>query len=73
MVWGGDPERLHTVRSTKKSGAVRFKRALCTLCNSTRSQPFDRAYDSFSEYVWRNLDDLWHCDYLDMEEVAGAD
>lgn len=73
LMWGGDPDRLYAIRSTKRSDAVRFMRALCASCNGTRSQPFDRAYDAFSEYVWEGLDDLWYRNHLDMEEVAGTD
>lgn len=73
LVWGGGEERLHFVQSIKKSPAVRFDRDLCRRCNDTRSQPFDRAYETYSAYVWENSGALWDSDGLDMEAIFGQD
>jgi len=72
LLWGGDPDRLHQVRSIKKSGVVRFGQTLCSRCNGARSQPFDRAYDKFAEYAASHGRSLWKQKSLDMEGVFGS-
>ena len=70
VVWGND-ERMVDVRSARKSSVLRFKPNLCAGCNNQRSQPFDRAYDLYAEYVWANLDRLWRQRHLDMRAIYG--
>lgn len=72
LVWGGDPERSHLIRSAKKSGAVRFNRSLCRACNGDRSQPFDRAYDEYVDFLWLHVDEMWEWDGLPMEWIFGS-
>lgn len=69
LVWGGDEERLHYIKSIRKSSAVRIEKALCRRCNDTRSQPFDRAYETYSAYVWENAETLWDAAGLDMRAI----
>lgn len=69
--WGTDPSQPFLVRSTRKDPLVRFSKSLCANCNNARSQPFDRAYDIFRDYVWANLDLLWYQDGLDMRAIYG--
>jgi len=73
LVWGGDPDRYHNVRSTKKSGAVRFRRSLCQACNGARSQPFDRAYDEYVAFIWRHVEEMWSWDDIPMDWIFGDD
>ncbi|MCW3767339.1 MULTISPECIES: hypothetical protein [Paenarthrobacter] len=73
LVWGGDEGRLHNIQSIRKSPAVRFEMDLCRRCNDTRSQPFDRAYDTYSAYIWENADSLWGAPGLDMKAIFGID
>jgi hypothetical protein len=35
------------------SELVKFEKILCHRCNTTRTQPFDRAYERFTEWVNR--------------------
>lgn len=70
-MWGGDEDRLYAVRSTRKSGAVRFSPTLCQSCNGNRSQPFDRAYDDYSEFLWHHSDEMWNWEGIPMESVFG--
>lgn len=72
LVWG-DGESLRDVRSPRKSKVVRFRANLCARCNNERSQPFDYAYDAFSNFVWANQDRLWRRRYFDMADVYGDD
>jgi hypothetical protein len=51
LTWGGDPDRPYVVKSHRRDPAVRFVKSLCAPCNNARSQPFDRAYDIYSNYV----------------------
>ncbi len=69
LVWGSDTST-RSVRSLRRSKDVRFRPNLCARCNNERSQPFDRAYSAFSDYVWRSAG-LWQSDYVDMAEVFG--
>jgi hypothetical protein len=70
LLWGNGTER-RTLKSMRKSRDVRFEPGLCGPCNNDRSQPFDRAYQAFSDYVW-NHGELGRADWLDMAQVYGA-
>lgn len=71
VMWG-DGESLRAVRSVRKSAVVRFRANLCARCNNQRSQPFDHAYDKFSDYLWTNQDGLWRRRYLDLADIYGS-
>jgi hypothetical protein len=41
-----------------KAKALQFSKSLCGYCNSTRTQPYDRAWERLSEYIranWREI------------------
>lgn len=69
LLWGSDQET-QIVRSARKSKQVRFSPSLCAPCNNRRSQPFDRAYQRFSDYVWERPS-LWRSRWLNMQAVFG--
>ncbi len=73
VFWGSDGVALHPVRSLRKDPHVRFRPSLCQRCNNAASQPFDRAYDRFAEYVDAQMPDLWRMDGVPMKAVYGAD
>jgi hypothetical protein len=73
LYWGGDPTRPYIVKSLRKDPAVRFSKSLCAPCNNARSQPFDRSYDVYRDYVWNTLDRLWHRKRISMSDVYGHD
>ncbi len=73
LIWGGDPQRPYSIKSVRKDPAVRFVKSLCEPCNTARSQPFDRAYDVYSNYIREHLDSLWHEDGMDMVAIYGED
>lgn len=71
LIWGGDPEKTHQIRSVRKSEAVRFGIDMCPACNGTRSQPFDRAYDEYVAFLWKHKDDMWFWDGISMPAIFG--
>ncbi len=54
LIWGDSTGESRAVRSDRRSSLVKFEANLCSTCNNARSQPFDRAYDEFSDYAWNN-------------------
>jgi hypothetical protein len=72
VVWGSQGRRLRNVRSVRRDPQVRFPPSLCRGCNTTRSQPFDRAYDRYAEYVDAQMPDLWGMDGIPMKAVFGS-
>lgn len=54
------------------SDIVTFGKVLCGKCNSTRTQPFDRAYEIFSEWVNRAATDLMAMPELDFTAIYGT-
>lgn len=57
-----------TLRSTDAQ-AVKFGKTLCQPCNSTRSQPFDAAYDHFVGWTKANRERLRTVPHIDWSEV----
>lgn len=58
------------------SDALKFEKSLCQSCNNARSQPFDRAYDRWIEYLNANYDKIIESrvvDLRDIEEGAGSE
>jgi len=64
-------ERVYEHRSTKND-ALKFSPSLCSHCNNSRSQPFDRAYDHFIEWVLENEDKVLQGKSVDLEEAFGS-
>lgn len=56
---------------SSKSWTVRFGKVLCRTCNGTRSQPFDRAYERFSDALVAGMDGWWRSAGFDMEGLYG--
>lgn len=63
--------RSRYVRSNR-SDPLKFSPSLCQPCNNTRSQPFDRAYDRFIEWVLAHEDDVLRTRRIDLEAVFGS-
>lgn len=49
VLGSGTPSRLNGPGAKP----LRFPKVLCRQCNNSRSQPFDRAYDTFTDLVWK--------------------
>lgn len=59
------------LRSLKKGRAVLWSKSLCAKCNSERSQPFDRSYDQFVDYLADHWDELMTAQRLRWRDVYG--
>ncbi len=56
------------------SSALKFRKSLCRRCNSTRSQPFDNAYQHFWDWIDENREKIRKADMVDFSQVfAGED
>ncbi|OUY06988.1 hypothetical protein [Acinetobacter populi] len=64
-------------KETKLQGAnsdiIKNLKDLCKQCNNTLSQPYDRAYDKFIEYVLNNSELILERRFIDFEEIYGED
>jgi len=70
-LWGnGEVTKL--IKSARKSPEVRFRPNLCAECNNARSQPFDRAYQIFSDFAWDRQEELESSTRIDMRKIYGA-
>src|SRR3954469_21907422 len=65
-------EKTSEHRSTKND-ALKFSPSLCSYCNNTRSQPFDRAYDRFIEWIVDNEEKVLADRVVDLEGALGSD
>lgn len=54
------------------SRSVKFTKILCQNCNNTRSQPFDKAYDLYADYIHSNSHRLARSRLLDWRDVYGS-
>jgi hypothetical protein len=55
------------------SGHFKFPVGLCRRCNSTRSQPFDRAYQSLAAFIRLNEANIVQNESIDLAQVFGSD
>ena len=55
------------------SGHFKFRVGLCRRCNSTRSQPFDRAYESLTAFIRLNEANILQNRSIDLAQVFGKD
>src|SRR5208337_2466687 len=46
-----DEARNKKIIQSKDSVHIKYQPSLCQYCNSTRSQPWDQAYDMFMEFI----------------------
>lgn len=76
VVWlTDDPigtSRTESIRGPKAT-RLKFSATLCAPCNNARSQPFDRAYDLFAEYVTKKYGLLIDQGWVDLREVYGRE
>ncbi|MEX0678078.1 MAG: hypothetical protein WD063_13435 [Pirellulales bacterium] len=55
------------------SKLVKYEKNLCAHCNSTATQPFDKAYEQFVPWVMENEAEVLKRRVIDFEAVYGAD
>ena len=77
--YSGDTQPIHfrDKTSTKVQGpnsrAIKYANILCIQCNTTNSQPYDKAYETFIEWITHNEGLVLHQRFIDFERVFGAD
>ncbi len=52
---------------------VKFEPVLCSTCNNDRSQPFDRAYSTFTAYLDEHEDQILRNENFRFSEIYGED
>lgn len=74
---GKQPIHFKNGKQTKLQGAnsdvIKNPKDLCKQCNNTLSQPYDRAYDKFIEYVVNNSELILERRFIDFAEIYGED
>ncbi|MFP3397163.1 hypothetical protein SB749_12545 [Brevibacterium sp. SIMBA_078] len=65
-------ETKHKLRSPGSNAAM-FSRTFCHSCNGARSQPFDRAYDLYWDFINENVDALTSAMFIDLSEIYGEE
>lgn len=56
-----------------KSRTIKYEAILCEACNTTKSQPYDKAYDKLIEYVLFNEAEIISKCLINFADVYGAD
>jgi hypothetical protein len=54
------------------SAVFKFDPSLCARCNDTRSQPFDRAWDAFTNFLAKNEKMILATQHVDLRSVFGG-
>jgi len=55
------------------SEILKYEKTICHRCNTTTSQPFDRAYDIFIDWVLKNESDILKYRFINFAKVFGSD
>jgi len=54
-----------------KSDLLKYEEVLCSKCNNTNSQPFDKAYEKFIDYIDQNKAEILYKRCIDFYKVYG--
>ena len=65
-------EDVHTDIQGPNSKTLKYSKSLCRYCNSTRTQPLDRAYDCFMDWVMDNEALVLDKRVIDFHDVYGS-
>ncbi len=71
LVWVG-ADRMRDITTIRRGSLVRFEPGICAKCNNERSQPFDNAYQAFSDFIWCRSA-LWRRRSIDMADIYGSE
>ena len=58
---------------SENSVHIKYQKSLCKQCNSSRSQPWDVAYDDFMEYVISHESELNRFRKFDLNDIVQGD
>ncbi|WP_152354620.1 hypothetical protein [Brachybacterium subflavum] len=61
------------LKSLRRGTAIRWSVTLCADCNNARSQPFDRSYDRFVDYLDDHWEELMTARRLRWRDIYGRD
>lgn len=61
------------LRTLRKGPQVRWNKNLCARCNNSKSQPFDRAYDAFEEFLVGHFIEIAIEGRIDWAQIYGGD
>ena len=66
-----DGDLIHRTRKIQSSNSkfLKFEKVLCAHCNNSKSQPFDKAYDIFIDYVLSNHDKVMGNESIDFSLI----
>jgi hypothetical protein len=67
-----DSQSFTTLRGPN-SKLVKYGKVLCSVCNNSFSQPFDKAYENFVNHIYENKDLLLKRRFIDFHEIYGID
>jgi hypothetical protein len=62
-----------TLLQGPNSRTLKYDASLCHVCNTTKTQPFDNAYDKFIDWVFANAENVLKVRLIDFSEVYGSD
>lgn len=54
-----------------KADSLKYPPSLCSKCNNQRTQPFDRAYEAFTAWIWSNEETVLKKRHLNFREIYG--
>jgi hypothetical protein len=64
-----DEARNKKIIQSKDSVHIKYQPSLCQYCNSTRSQPWDRAYDKFMEFIQIHSQRIKQTKKINLSEI----
>ncbi len=71
LLWGNADGDERLIRGIDRNLTVKFQQTMCASCNNARSQPFDRAYATYSDHVAVHHEKLWHQPGINFAEIYG--
>lgn len=77
--YSGDDSLVHVKSDVTRplqgpnSQLVKYKNNLCSNCNNSFTQPFDRAYEEFIRWVMTNEPDILRRRVIDFEHIYGTE
>lgn len=54
-----------------KADSLKYPPSLCSKCNNQGTQPFDRAYEAFTAWIWSNQESVLRQRHLDFRKIYG--
>ena len=68
-----DQNKKKKLIQSEDSVHIKYQKSLCKECNSSRSQPWDEAYDQFMEYILSHESELKRIRKVDFKEMVKGD